>query len=140
MALWIFSENISNGKKIKVFNYGNMRRDFTYVDDIVNGVCASLFNEGLEQYEIFNLGNHRSEQLLKMISIIEDELGIKADMEMLPLQPGDVPESFADIEKARAKLGYEPETPIEVGIPNFIKWYKEYPDLAKRVVELRSKD
>lgn len=140
MALWIFSENISNGKKIKVFNHGNMRRDFTYVDDIVNGVCASLFNDNLEQYEIFNLGNHRSEQLLKMISIIEDELGQKADMEMLPMQPGDVPESFADIDKARKKLGYEPKTPIEVGIPNFIRWYKEHSDIAERVVKLRSRE
>jgi UDP-glucuronate 4-epimerase len=74
---------------------------------------------------------------MKMISVIEDELGMKADMEMLPMQPGDVPESFADIDKARAKLGYEPKTPIEIGIPNFIKWYKEHSDIAAKVFQGR---
>ncbi len=135
MALWIFTENIMRGKKIKVFNNGDMRRDFTYVDDIVKGVCASLFKDNLNQYEIFNLGNHRSEQLMDMISIIEDELGIKAEKEMLPLQPGDVPESFANIDKAQEKLGFKPETPISIGIPNFIRWYKEHSELTSRIAD-----
>jgi UDP-glucuronate 4-epimerase len=137
MALWIFTENITRNRKIPVFNYGDMRRDFTYIDDIVQGICASLFKDGLEQYEIFNLGNHRSEKLLDMINIIEDCLGMKANMEMLPIQPGDVPESFADIEKAETKLDYKPHTPISEGIPAFIRWYRENPGLAEAVIKTR---
>ena len=137
MALWIFTEKIMRGEKIKVFNHGNMKRDFTYVGDIVKGVCSTLFTEGLEQYEIFNLGNHRSEKLMDMISIIEKEIGRDAVKEMCPLQPGDVPESFADIELAQRKLGFCPATPISVGIPEFVKWYKEHHKLAEEVVKSR---
>lgn len=128
MAMWLFVKAIRAGEPIKVFNYGNMKRDFTFIDDIVNGVCGALFSDGLEQYEIFNLGNHRSEHLMEMIKLIENELGMEAKKEMLPLQPGDVLESYADIEKAQAKLGYHPSTPIADGIPKFIAWYNEYPE------------
>lgn len=128
MAMWLFAKAIRTGKPIKVFNYGDMKRDFTYIDDIVNGVCGALFADGLEQYEIFNLGNHRSEHLMDMIGLIEKEMGKEAEKEMLPLQPGDVLESYADVAKAQAKLGYQPTTPISEGIPKFISWYKEHPE------------
>jgi UDP-glucuronate 4-epimerase len=137
MALWIFAESIKTGKPINVYNNGDMRRDFTYIDDIISGVCASLFNENLEQYEIFNLGNHRSEQLLHMISLIEQEMGQEAEKIMLPLQPGDVPESFANIDRAKSKLGFEPKTSIAAGIPAFIDWYKANDKLAREVIEWR---
>ena len=137
MALWLFTEKIIKGEKIKVFNYGKMKRDFTYVGDIVKGISAALFKEGLEQYEIFNLGNHRSENLMDMVSIIEKEIGKEAVKEMCPLQPGDVPESFANIELAQKKLGFSPTTPISVGIPEFVKWYKEHSALVENVIRTR---
>ena len=128
MAMWLFVKAINEGRAIKVFNHGDMRRDFTYIDDIINGVCGALFADGLEKYEIFNLGNNRSEHLMGMIELIEKELGAEAKKEFLPLQPGDVPESFADIAKAQDKLSYQPTTSIDVGIPNFVKWYNEHPE------------
>ena len=137
MAMWLFTEAIKSGRKIKVFNHGDMRRDFTYIDDIVNGVVAALFNPNLDKYEIFNLGNHRSEPLMRMIGIIEREIGVTAEKEMLPIQPGDVPESYADIDRARAKLGFDPHTPIDVGIPNFIRWYEEHSKLTDLVAKSR---
>jgi UDP-glucuronate 4-epimerase len=137
MALWLFTEAITGGKPIQVFNHGNMKRDFTFIDDIVSGVKASLFTEGLDKYEIFNLGNNNTEQLLDMISIIEKELGIEAKKEMLPMQPGDVPATFADIEKAKTKLAFDPRTKIEEGIPKFINWYKEHSYLTDKVKKTR---
>lgn len=137
MALWLFTEAILSGQKIKVFNHGNMKRDFTYIDDIVSGVIAAIFSKDLGKYEIFNLGNCKSEPLMKMISIIEKELGKETKKEMLPMQPGDVPESFADIEKARKKLGFDPKISIEQGIPNFIKWYKTHTNLTDAIRNLR---
>ncbi len=137
MAMWLFVEAIKAGKKIKVFNFGNMKRDFTFIDDIVNGICASMFEPKLDKYEIFNLGNNRSEKLMDMIEIIENHMGMKAEKEMLPMQPGDVPESFADIDKARKKLGFEPKTPISKGIPAFIDWYNRHSDLTGLVAKSR---
>ena len=138
MAMWLFAEAMCYGNKpIKVFNHGNMKRDFTYVDDIVNGIKGSIFSQKLNQYEIFNLGNNRTEQLMDMIAVIEEELGIEAEKEMLPMQPGDVPETFADIEKARIKIDYEPTTPIKTGIPKFISWYKEQSELTKLIAASR---
>ncbi|HCE45418.1 MAG TPA: hypothetical protein DET40_17910 [Lentisphaeria bacterium] len=137
MAMWLFVEAIKAGKKIKVFNFGNMKRDFTFIEDIVNGVCSSMFSPNLDKYEIFNLGNNRSEKLMDMIGIIENHIGIKAEKEMLPMQPGDVPESFADIEKAHKKLGFDPRTSITKGIPAFIDWYNKHPDLASLVAKSR---
>jgi UDP-glucuronate 4-epimerase len=126
MALWLFTKAMLAGKSIQVFNHGKMQRDFTYIDDIVSGVKASLFSPGLEACEVFNLGNHRSEQLMELIHLIAGELGVKPLMEMLPLQPGDVPATYADISRAREKLGFEPVTPIAVGVPRFIRWYRDY--------------
>lgn len=138
MAMWLFAEAIKKGKPIKVFNYGNMKRDFTFIDDIINGICGSLFAEGLEQYEIFNLGNHKSENLMDMIGLIEKEMGQEAEKEMLPIQPGDVPESYADVEKAHEKLGFSPATSINEGIPAFISWFNEYSDLTDYIAESRA--
>lgn len=137
MAMWIFSEAILKGKKIKLFNYGKMRRDFTYINDIVSGVCASLFNDGLEKAEIFNLGNHRSEDISEVLRIIEDKLGKKAITELVPIQAGDVPESFADIDKAKAKLGFSPTTSISKGIPAFLDWYTANPDILEKAAQAR---
>ncbi len=129
MAMWLFADSILAGKPIPVFNHGEMRRDFTFVDDIVAGICGALFSDGLEKHEIFNLGNHRSERLLDMIAEIEKALGRKAVLDLQPMQPGDVPASFADVELAGRKLGFVPRTPISAGIPKFIEWYREYHQL-----------
>ena len=126
MAMWLFTKAMLAGQTIQVFNHGKMQRDFTYVDDIVAGVKASLFAEGLDRYEVFNLGNHRSENLMDMIRTIAGQLGVEPKMEMLPLQDGDVPATYADIARARRKLGFEPTTPIAAGIPKFVAWYREY--------------
>ncbi len=126
MAMWMFTRDILAGKPISVFNHGEMMRDFTYVDDIVSGICGCLFKGGLDKYEVFNLGNHRSERLLDMIGEIEKALGKKAQLNLMPIQPGDVPATYADISRAQAKLGFEPATPITTGVPNFVRWYKEY--------------
>jgi UDP-glucuronate 4-epimerase len=129
MASWMFTDAILNDRPIKVFNQGNMRRDFTYIDDIIQGVRAALLKEDLDPFEIFNLGNHQSENLMDLINLIGRELGKSPEMELLPMQAGDVEATYADITKAREKLGFEPKTPIEKGIPEFITWFKNYNNL-----------
>ena len=124
MALFIFTKKILAGEPIDVYNNGNMRRDFTYVDDIVNGIIAALNTPS--DYEIFNLGNHRSEDLMDFIRLIEKNIGKPAKINLMPIQPGDVPETFADIEHSREKLGFDPSTGIELGIKLFVDWYKDY--------------
>jgi len=126
MAMWMFTKAMLAGESIQVFNHGDMKRDFTFVDNIIFGVKASLFKEGLDPYEIFNLGNNNPENLMDMIRLIAGTLGVEPKMEMLPMQPGDVPATYADISKAQKKLGYAPHTPIAEGIPKFVKWYREY--------------
>lgn len=126
MALFLFTENILADKPINVFNNGKHKRDFTYIDDIVSGIIASLDNCSNCGYEIFNLGNNQPVELEYFISTIEDKLGKKAIKNYLPLQIGDVPETYANIDKANEKLGYEPKTSIEDGIDKFINWYKQY--------------
>ncbi|MFW6413825.1 MAG: NAD-dependent epimerase/dehydratase family protein, partial [Verrucomicrobiota bacterium] len=130
MAMWIFADKISRGEKIDVYNYGKMQRDFTYIDDIVEGVINSAVKDNLDQYEIFNLGNHRSEELMELIREIEEGLGKKADCQFLPIQPGDVPATYADIERAASKLDFQPKTPLSEGVPRFIEWFKEYKGLT----------
>jgi len=130
MAMWGFAERILKGQPIPVFNHGEMRRDFTYVDDIVSGILGAMTAPGLEPYEIFNLGNHQSEKLLDMIEALEAAIGRQAKMDLLPTQPGDVPATYADVEKARIKLGFAPTTPIEIGVPRFVAWYKDYHGVA----------
>jgi UDP-glucuronate 4-epimerase len=132
MAMWLFTEAMLQGRPIKVFNYGKMQRDFTYIDDIVKGVVAALMASGLDRYEILNLGNHRAEELTKVIALLETELKVKAKQELLPIQPGDVPATFADITRARTKLSFEPTTAIEAGIPRFVTWYLDYHHLPSR--------
>ena len=124
MAMFIFTQKIVAGKPIPVFNKGNMKRDFTYIDDIIKGTRSAI--EKNYKCEIFNLGNSKSENLMDLIDIIETNLGEKAQIEYLPMQLGDVKESLADIKKSTEKLGYKPITTINKGIPQFIKWYKKY--------------
>jgi UDP-glucuronate 4-epimerase len=133
MAAYLFTRAILAGEPIKVFNEGRMARDFTYIDDIVAGTVAAHDHapaagaaaDGVP-HRLYNLGNHRPEKLLDFIAVLERALGRTARKELLPLQPGDVPESFADIEAARRDLGFEPKTTIEDGIGRFVAWYKHY--------------
>ena len=128
MAAYLFTSAILAGRPIKVFNHGRMARDFTYIDDIVAGTIAAHDRPpaGGVRHRIYNLGNHRPEKLLDFIAVIERALGRTAKKELLPLQPGDVPESFADIESSRRDLGFDPKTTIEVGLARFVEWYKTY--------------
>jgi UDP-glucuronate 4-epimerase len=126
MAYWTFTEAMLKGQAIPVFNYGKMQRDFTYITDIVAGVKAALFADGLAPYEIFNLGNSKPENLMDFIRTLGATLGVEPKMELLPMQPGDVPVTFADVSKARKKLGYEPSTPIAEGLARFAEWFKDY--------------
>ena len=131
MAAYLFTKAIFEGKPIKLFNRGDMRRDFTYIDDIVAGVLASLDRPPADNgkdppHRIYNLGNHQAEDLRRFIAIIERATNRKAIIEEAPMQPGDVHETFADIEDSRRDLGFDPKTPIDVGIPSFVSWYREY--------------
>jgi UDP-glucuronate 4-epimerase len=124
MALFLFTKAILSGRPIKVYNYGRMKRDFTYIDDAVDGTISALQRPA--PYEVFNLGNSRTVSLLDFIALVEEELGLEAEKQMMPLQPGDVPETSADIEKSRNMLGFEPKTPLREGIGKFVAWYREY--------------
>ena len=124
MALFLFCDAILQQRPIKVFNFGKMKRDFTYIDDIVDGVVRALKTP--RSYEIYNLGNHNMVELEPFISCIEAELGMAAKRELLPIQPGDVPETCADIQKARKLLGYDPQTPVEQGVKEFVSWFRDY--------------
>lgn len=140
MALWLFTEAILNGKPIDVFNHGKMRRDFTYVDDIVEGVIRVNDNipgpnpdkDPLDDgttaapYRIYNIGNNQPIELMKMIETLEDCLGVKAVKNMMDMQPGDVPETFADIDALQKDVGFRPDTRIEQGIAKFVEWFKSY--------------
>ncbi len=123
MALFIFTKAIFEGKPIQIYNQGNMQRNFTYIDDIVNGVLRVLNTP--KKYEIYNIGNNKAEKLMDFINEIEKNTGKTALKEFLPMQPGDVVATVADIGKI-SKLGYEPKTDIQQGIRNFISWYREY--------------
>ena len=126
MALSLFADAMLNGRPIKVFNNGDMLRDFTFVDDIVDGIIRVVEAKDLPLYDVFNIGNHRSEKLLDVIRTLADALGVEPKMEMLPMQPGDVYATFASVDKLHAAVGYEPKTTIKEGIPVFAKWFKEY--------------
>ena len=131
MALFIFTKNICDGKPIPVFNNGEMKRDFTYIDDIVTGVLGALENPPVREdhqapWRVLNIGNNRSEKLMDYVQIIESELGQKAEIDFKPMQPGDVPETYADISAIQDLTGYTPTTTIKEGIPKFIEWYKDY--------------
>ncbi|MFN4284079.1 MAG: NAD-dependent epimerase/dehydratase family protein [Alphaproteobacteria bacterium] len=131
MAAWLFTEAILNDKPIKVFNHGDMKRDFTYIDDIVTGVVAALdkapaMPEGAPPYRVYNIGNHRAEPLLRFIEVIEQATGKKAHLDLQPMQPGDVKETYADVSAIQRDLGFAPATRIETGIPRFVQWYRAY--------------
>jgi UDP-glucuronate 4-epimerase len=142
MALFQFTRNILAGRPIDVFNYGNHRRDFTYVDDIVEGVVRALdrvssgnpaWNADAPDpatsrapYRLYNIGNSRPVELMKYIEVLEDCLGRKAERNLLPLQPGDVPDTWADVEDLDRDVGYRPATPVEVGVARFVDWYLEH--------------
>ena len=128
MAIYIFLENIINGEPIQVYNNGDMKRDFTYIDDIIQGTRASIDNN--YRHEVFNLGNNRYEDLIDVIGIIEKTVSIKAKIEYLDIQPGDVEKTFANIDYSKRKLNYEPKISIEEGIPKVIEWYKSYHEIS----------
>ena len=124
MAMFIFAKNIIANKPIPVFNNGNMKRDFTFIDDIIHGTKRAI--EKNFKCEIFNLGNNKSEKLLDMISIMENSLSTKAILDFQPIQPGDVKDGCADIDYSMSRLGYEPKTSISEGIPKFLEWYRSH--------------
>ena len=142
MALFMFTKNILAGKPIDVFNYGNHRRDFTYIDDIVEGVIRTLDNvpsanenwsgdqpdpaTSKAPYKLYNIGNNQPVELKHYIAVLEDCLGKKAIQNLLPLQMGDVPDTYADVEALVEDVDYKPQTQVEDGIANFVKWYKDY--------------
>lgn len=137
MMMWIFTRKILAGQSIPVFNHGEMYRDFTYIDDIVSGIVACLDNPppddglakpggSLKPHRLYNIGNHRSEHLMKVVEILETECGRQAVIDFQPIQPGDVLRSFADIAAIASDLGYAPTTSIAVGVPRFVRWYRDY--------------
>jgi UDP-glucuronate 4-epimerase len=142
MAMFLFTKAILRGRPIDVFNYGKMRRDFTYIDDIAEGVLRVADkipqpNPDLAEadtdpgtsaapYKIYNIGNNTPVELGRFIEVLEDCLGMKAVKNMLPMQPGDVPETYADISDLQRDVGFKPSTCIEVGIPRFVEWYLSF--------------
>jgi UDP-glucuronate 4-epimerase len=129
MAAFLFVKAILAGKPITVFNHGDMRRDFTFIDDIVGGILAVADKQpggpGVPA-KIYNIGNHRSEPLTRFISIIEESLGVKAQIVYEPMQAGDVKETYADIQPLVDDFGFQPKTTIDEGVPLFVKWYREF--------------
>ncbi|MCL2539610.1 MAG: NAD-dependent epimerase/dehydratase family protein [Oscillospiraceae bacterium] len=134
MALFIFVKNILDGVPLQVFNHGDMQRDFTYIDDIVAGIralmerSASLTDEKLP-YRVYNIGNSSPVQLMDFIGAIEDELGKKAVIEFMPLQPGDVKSTYADVCRLEKDTGFAPRTPLAQGVRQFVQWYRDYYNL-----------
>jgi UDP-glucuronate 4-epimerase len=131
MALWIFTKAILAGEPIPVFNQGKMLRDFTYIDDIVSGVLSVAAGappkaDAGAPHRLYNIGNNKPEKLLDMIALLEEALGRKAEKRLLPMQAGDVPATYADIEAIRRDFGFAPATPLAEGIPLFVEWYRRY--------------
>jgi UDP-glucuronate 4-epimerase len=143
MALFKFVRAMLAGEAIQVFNKGEMERDFTYIDDIVGGTLGALdripeadpgwraeepdpASSGIAPYRIYNIGNNTPIRLTRYIEILEECLGVEAKKELLPLQPGDVIASWADVGDIARDMGYHPATPVEVGVPRFVEWYKEF--------------
>ncbi|HEX5471117.1 MAG TPA: NAD-dependent epimerase, partial [Lacipirellulaceae bacterium] len=142
MALFLFTKAILDGQPINVFNHGHMRRDFTYIDDIVEGVVrltdtvakpnpnwkgdAPDPSSSLAPYRLYNIGNHNPVELMRLIEVLEECLGRKAKKNFLPIQPGDVPATYADVSDLEEAIGFAPRTPIETGVERFVRWYREY--------------
>jgi UDP-glucuronate 4-epimerase len=125
MATFIFTKNILEGKTIQIFNYGKMERDFTYIDDIVQGILGALKNN-ISNHKVYNLGNSNPEVLLEFVELIEKTLNKKAQKKLLPIQLGDVSKTFADITESKKDLKFSPKIKISEGIPKFVSWYKDY--------------
>ena len=142
MALFLFTDAILNGRPIEVYNHGRMQRDFTYIDDIIEGVARVLFHtaapnpewDGADPdpgtskapYRLYNIGNNNPVELMDLIAVLEQKLGRSADKIMLPLQPGDVPATYADVDDLIRDVGFKPATPIDTGIARFVDWYRAY--------------
>ncbi len=142
MALFLFTKAILEGRPIDVFNNGKMKRDFTYIDDIVEGVIRTLDHPAtpnpawsgdhpdpgtsMAPARVYNIGNHQPVELLYFIEVLEKAIGKKAEKKLMPLQPGDVPATYADVDDLTRDVGFKPSTPIEVGIPRFVQWYREF--------------
>jgi UDP-glucuronate 4-epimerase len=142
MALFHFTKRILTGQPIEVFNHGHHKRDFTYVDDIVEGVVRVLdripapaqtasdaqtpANSATAPYRLYNIGSNNPVELLRYIEVLEEALGCKAQKQFLPIQPGDVPETFADISALTRDIGYRPSTPVDVGVRRFVDWYRDF--------------
>ena len=142
MALFKFTKSMLAGEKIQVFNYGKHRRDFTYIDDIVQGILRTLDNVAVPDpnydplnpdpgtssapWRVYNIGGGHPVELLRYIEVIEETVGRKAKLEMLPMQPGDVPDTCAAVEALMNDIGYRPSTTVEEGIPRFVEWYRDY--------------
>ncbi len=142
MALFLFARALLAGEPIDVFNYGKMRRDFTYIDDIVEGVMRTLDHTATSNpqwdgaapdpgtsaapYRLYNIGNNNPVELMYLIEVLEKKLGVTAQKNMLPLQPGDVPATYADVDALTTDVGFKPATPIEVGVERFVAWYREF--------------
>nr|WP_157327458.1 SDR family NAD(P)-dependent oxidoreductase [Bradyrhizobium cajani] len=133
MAIFLFADAIVKGKPIKLFNHGRMQRDFTYIDDVTRVIsrlidCApeGRADAAAAPAKLYNVGNNRPEALMHVVSLLEKELGRTADKEMLPMQPGDVPETFADVGDLMRDAGFSPSTPIETGVRNFVRWYRDH--------------
>ncbi|WP_455380312.1 NAD-dependent epimerase [Acidihalobacter prosperus] len=147
MALFLFTQKILAGEPIDVFNFGNHRRDFTYIDDIVEGVIRTLDKPASPNpdwsgdspdpatsnapYRLYNIGNNQPIELMRYIDVLEECLGKKAKKNYLPLQPGDVPDTYADVDQLIHDVDYQPKTPIETGIRNFIHWYLDYYNIQR---------
>jgi UDP-glucuronate 4-epimerase len=142
MAMWLFADAILEGRPIKLFNRGEMRRDFTYIDDVVEGVVRLIDRPAQGNpdwsgdrpdpatsrapWRLYNIGNHRPVEVTIVVSLIEEALGRKAQRELLPMQPGDVPETYADVADLEAAVGFKPTTPIEEGVRRFVAWFRDY--------------
>jgi UDP-glucuronate 4-epimerase len=142
MAMWIFTQSILAGQPIKLFNHGNMRRDFTYVDDVVEAVVRLIPRLAAPDpgwsgndpnpatssapYRIYNIGNNQPVELLQVVSELEKCLGKQAKRELMPMQPGDVPATYADVDDLMRDVGFRPSTTVETGIRNFVDWYRGY--------------
>lgn len=137
MAYWSFLEALLNREPIKIFNYGKNQRDFTYIDDIVPPVVKALFVDTLGPYDIINLGNSNPEALMDFVQILEDLSGTTAVKQMVPAQPGDVVATYADIDRAREKLGFAPKIGLRKGLEFFVSWYMDHPDLVRTVRRFR---
>ena len=137
MAMWLFTKALYEGRPLAIFNQGDMRRDFTFIDDIVRGVLACVDGPPGDNGEVkaggsksphavYNIGNHKSEELMRMVGLLEQATGKKAVIDFQPMQPGDVKDTFADISAIQRDHGFEPSTTIDAGVPRFVEWFKQY--------------